>query len=53
MRVVECDVPSDTMLSRELVERAHFRDSFRAPLSRTDLGVTEYSWPSSRITRYG
>jgi hypothetical protein len=41
MKVVECDVPSDSMLSRELVERAHFRDSFRAPLSRTDLGVTD------------
>ena len=32
MTVVECDVPSGSMLSRELVERAYFRDSYRAPL---------------------
>jgi hypothetical protein len=27
MSVVECDVPSGSMLSRELIERADFRDS--------------------------
>jgi hypothetical protein len=31
MNVVECDVPSGSMLSRELVERAYFHDSYRAP----------------------
>ena len=31
MSVVECDVPSGSMLSRELIERAYFRDSYRAP----------------------
>ena len=41
MKVVECDVPSGSMLSRELVERAYFRDSFRASLRRRDLGVTD------------
>jgi hypothetical protein len=41
MKVVECDVPSGSMLSRELIERAYFRDSFRASLSRTDIGVTD------------
>jgi hypothetical protein len=41
MKVVECDVPSGSMLSRELIERAYFRDSFRVSLSRKDLGVTD------------
>ena len=27
MNVVECDVPSGSMLSREPIERAYFRDS--------------------------
>jgi hypothetical protein len=39
MNVVECDVPSGSMLSRELIEHAYFRDSYRAPLSRRELGV--------------
>ena len=39
--LVEGDVPSASTLSRELIERAYFRDSFRAPLSRRDLGVTD------------
>ena len=39
--VVECDVPSGSALSRELIERAHFRDSYRAPLSRTELGIVD------------
>ena len=41
MKVVECDVPSASMLSRELIERAYFRDAFQASLSRRDLGVTD------------
>jgi hypothetical protein len=41
MRVVECDVPASSMLNRELIEHAYFRDSFRASLSRTGLGVTD------------
>jgi hypothetical protein len=39
MNVVECDVPSASMLSRELIERAYFRDSYRAPLSRRELAI--------------
>jgi len=39
--VVECDVPSGSALSRELIERAYFRDSYRAPLSRTELGIVD------------
>src|ERR1700730_109241 len=41
MTVVECDVPSGSMLSRELIERAYFRDSYRAPLSRGELGIVD------------
>ncbi len=41
MKVVECDVPSGSMLSRELIERAYFRDPFRVSLNRKDLGVTD------------
>jgi hypothetical protein len=39
MDVVECDVPSSSMLSREMIERAYFRDSYRAPLNRRELGI--------------
>jgi hypothetical protein len=41
MNVVECDVPSGSMLSPELIERAHFRDSYRAPLSRRELSIVD------------
>src|SRR5260370_13910883 len=41
MNVVECDVPSGSMLSREFIERAYFRDSYRAPLSRRELGIVD------------
>jgi hypothetical protein len=41
MKVVECDVPSCSMLSREVIEQAYFRDSYRAPLSRKDLGIVD------------
>jgi hypothetical protein len=33
MRVVECDVPSTSALSRELLGNADFHDSYRAPLA--------------------
>ena len=41
MDVVECDVPLSSVLSRELIERAYFRDSYRAPLSRGELGIVD------------
>jgi hypothetical protein len=41
MSVAECDVPSGSMLSRELIERAYFRDSYRAPLSHRELGIID------------
>ena len=41
MSVVECDVPGDSALGKDLIERADFRDAYRAPLSRSDLSVVE------------
>jgi len=41
MNVVESDVPSGSMLSRDVIGHAHFRDSYRAPLSRRDLGIVD------------
>jgi len=41
MNVVDCDVPSSSMLSREAIERANFRDAYRALLSRRELGIVD------------
>ena len=41
MNVVECDVPSGSMLGRKLIEHAYFRDAYRAPLSRSELGIAD------------
>ena len=41
MNVVECDVPSGSLLGRDAVEHAYFRDSYRAPLARTELGIVD------------
>jgi len=41
MNVVECEVPSSSMLTRELIEQAYFRDSYRALLSRRELGIVD------------
>jgi hypothetical protein len=41
MIVVECDVACHSALGKDLIERADFRDAYRAPLSRSDLSVVE------------
>jgi hypothetical protein len=41
MTVVECDVPFGSILSRELIERTYFRDSYRVPLGRGELGIVD------------
>jgi hypothetical protein len=41
MTVVECDIPSVSVLDRRLIEAAYFRDSYRAPLSRTRASVVD------------
>jgi Protein of unknown function (DUF2867) len=39
MHVIECDVPSCSALSRDLIADAYFHDSYRAPLARPELGI--------------
>jgi hypothetical protein len=39
--VVACDVPSASMLGREAVEHAYFRDSYQVPLNRKELGIVD------------
>jgi hypothetical protein len=41
MSVVECDVPSTSALSRELIGNAWFHDCYRASLARPQLGIVE------------
>ena len=41
MSVVESDVPRHSALGKDLIERADFRDAYRAPLSRSDLEVID------------
>ena len=41
MHVIECDVPSSSALSRDLIGNADFRDSYRVPLARSELRVVE------------
>jgi hypothetical protein len=41
MHVVECDVPSGSALNPDLIRNAYFRDSYRAPLARPELGIVD------------
>ena len=41
MTIVECDIPSVSVLDRRQVEAAYFRDSYCAPLSRARAGVVD------------
>jgi hypothetical protein len=41
MHVIECDVPSSSTLSRDLIGNADFHDSYRAPLARPELGFVD------------
>jgi hypothetical protein len=41
MHVIECDVPSTSALSRELIANADFHDCYRAPLVRPELGIID------------
>jgi hypothetical protein len=41
MHVIECDVPSTSALSRDLIDNCHFHDSWRAQLARPELGIVE------------
>ncbi len=41
MQVIECDIPSSSALSRDLIRNARFHDSYRAPLVRTELPIVD------------
>ena len=41
MQVIECDVPSSSALSGDLIRNAYFRDSYRATLAHPELGIVE------------
>jgi hypothetical protein len=41
MHVIECDVPSTSALSRDLIDSCYFHDSYRAPLAHPELGIVE------------
>jgi hypothetical protein len=41
MNVIECDFPSSSALSRDLIRNAHFHDSWRAPLTHPELGIVD------------
>jgi hypothetical protein len=39
MHVIECDVPSGSVLDRDLIAICYFHDSYRTPLTHPELGV--------------
>jgi hypothetical protein len=41
MHVVECEVPSSSALSRDLIRSAYFHDSYRVPLVRPSLSIVD------------
>jgi hypothetical protein len=41
MSITECDIPSRSALSGDLIRNAYFHDSFRAPLTRPELGIVD------------
>src|SRR3954451_14168894 len=41
MNVIECDVPTSSALSRDLIRSAWFHDSYRVPLARPGLSIVD------------
>ena len=41
MTVIVCDVPANSALNRETVAAAYFRDAYRAPSARPQLGIVD------------
>lgn len=41
MPITECDVPSGSALRGDIIANAYFRDCWRAPLTRPELGIVE------------
>src|ERR1700712_4018315 len=41
MHVTECDVPTSSVLSHDLVRTSYFHDSYRVPLTRPGLSIVD------------
>ena len=41
MKIIECDFPPASLLDRQLVDAAYYRDSYRAPLCKREASVTD------------
>jgi Protein of unknown function (DUF2867) len=41
MQMIECAVPSSSMLDRNLIAISYFHDSYRAPLTHPELGIVD------------
>jgi Protein of unknown function (DUF2867) len=41
MHLVKCDIPSASVLKRDVIAAAYFRDSYRAPLGRANASVID------------
>ena len=41
MSVTECEVPPGSVLNREPMQHAYFRDSYRMPLTRSELAIVD------------
>ena len=41
MHVIECDVPTSSALSQDLIRSAYFHDSWRVPLARPGLSIID------------
>jgi hypothetical protein len=39
--IIACDIPSGSALSGDLIRNAYFHDSYRAPLTRRELGIVD------------
>jgi len=41
MQVIECEMPSGSVLAQDLIRTAYFHDSYRTPLARPGLSIVE------------
>ena len=39
--IIECEVPATSLLARDVIESAYFRDSYRAPLAQPNASVVD------------
>ena len=53
MDVVACEVPVASLLDRDVVEAAWFKDSYRAPSRHTDASMARLFSRCSAITPSG